>query len=126
MSHSECISIIAAARVTVELPVASASFRISWVRRLVFNLNKQSDNLFADFIADFIANFMVTGPGREFTDVGVGIPLIQPYRVDRRNPEFADSITSTVPNPVSCSGTGTNVSRVFGRMRQSLRSGLLS
>ena len=63
MSHSECISIIAAARVSVELPVASASFRISWVRRLVFNLKKQCDNLFADFIA----NFMVTGPGREFT-----------------------------------------------------------
>ena len=119
MSHSECISIIAAARVSLELPVASASFRISWVRRLVL---KQCDNLFADFIA----NFMVTGPGREFTDVGVGIPLIQPYRVDRRNPEFADSVTSTVPNPVSCSGTGTNVSRVFSRMRQSLRSGLLS
>ena len=58
--------------------------------------------------------------------VGVGIHLSQPYRFDRRNPEFADSITLTVPNPVSCSGTGTNVSRVFSRMRQSLRSGLLS
>ena len=58
--------------------------------------------------------------------VGVGIHLSQPYRFDRRNPEFADSVTSTVPNPVSCSGTGINVLRVFSRMRQSLRSGLLS
>ena len=40
--------------------------------------------------------------------------------------EFADSITSTVSNPVSSSGTGTNVFREFSRMRQSLRSGLLN
>ena len=57
---------------------------------------------------------------------GVDIHLIQPYRFYGIHPESADSVTSTASNPVSCSGTGTNVSRVFSRMRQSLRSGLLS